>query len=78
LLWDLKKQSQFYGKAKVKRKNESKSGIFQVGYLKKQSQFAGGQIGVSSYLKGKYGNKSACATRKNKPNSKPIFNPKLH
>jgi len=28
--------------------------------LKKQSQFAAGQIGVNSYLKGYYGNKPAC------------------
>ena len=37
------------------------------GYLKKQSQFAGGQIGVNSYLKGKYGNMAVCGTRKTKP-----------
>jgi len=28
------------------------SGIFEMVRLKKQSQFAGGQIGVSSYMKG--------------------------
>jgi len=34
--------------------------------LKKQSQFAGGQIGVRSYLKGDYDNITACGARKNK------------
>jgi len=36
--------------------------------LKKQSQFAAGQIGAYSYMKGTYGNKPACGARKNKPN----------
>ena len=31
------------------------------------------KIGVSSYLKGNYGNKPACGARKNKANSKPIY-----
>jgi len=35
--------------------------------LKKQSQFAAGQIGAYSYMKGTYGNKPACGARKNKP-----------
>jgi hypothetical protein len=39
-----------------------------VGCLKKQSQFASEQIGVNSYLKGNYGNMSACGRRKNKAN----------
>jgi hypothetical protein len=34
--------------------------------LKKQSQFAFGQIGVSSYLKGYYDKIPLCGTRKNK------------
>ena len=34
--------------------------------LKKQSQFASGQIGVKSYLKGVYGNIAAWEARKNK------------
>jgi hypothetical protein len=38
-----------------------------VGYLKKQSQFFGGRIGVKSYLKGNYGNISTCGRRKTKP-----------
>jgi len=37
-------------------------------YLKKQSQFAGEQIGVKSYSKGYYGNITACGRRKNKAN----------
>jgi hypothetical protein len=41
-------------------------------YLKKQSQFAGGQIGVNSYLKGNYGNMPVFGLQKNKANSKPI------
>jgi len=40
--------------------------------LKKQSQFAAGQIGSNSYLKGGYDNMPACGLRKNKSNSKPI------
>jgi hypothetical protein len=36
--------------------------------LKKQSQFAAGQIGVKSYMKGYYGNKPACGAEKNKAN----------
>jgi len=51
------------------------------GYLKKQSQFAGGQIGVNSYLKGKYGNMAVCGTRKTKPKqsqSKPISRANQH
>jgi hypothetical protein len=40
--------------------------------LKKQSQFTSGQIGVNFYLKGNYGDITACGARKNKPNSKPI------
>jgi len=39
--------------------------------LKKQSQFAGEQIGVNSILKGNYGNKPACGGEENKANSKP-------
>jgi hypothetical protein len=39
--------------------------------LKKQSQFAGGHIGLNSDLKGSYGYIAANRTRKNKPNSKP-------
>jgi len=39
-----------------------------VGYLKKQSQFASGQIGVNSYLEGYYGNIAACRAPKNKAN----------
>jgi hypothetical protein len=38
------------------------------GYLKKQSQFAGGHIGVNFALKGSYGYMSASWARKNKPN----------
>jgi len=38
---------------KGKRKNESSSGIVPVGDLKKQSQFAGVQIGVNYYVKGR-------------------------
>jgi hypothetical protein len=38
-----------------------------MGYLKKQSQFAAGQIGVKSYMKGNYGNMPACGLRKTKP-----------
>jgi hypothetical protein len=34
--------------------------------LKKQSQFAGRQIGVRFYLKGTYGNIPPCRARKNK------------
>jgi hypothetical protein len=41
-------------------------------YLKKQSQFAGGQIDIKSFLKGIYGNMTAFRPRKNKANSKPI------
>ena len=37
------------------------------GYLKKQSQFAGSQIGVNSYMKGKYGKIGICGARKTKP-----------
>jgi hypothetical protein len=55
----LKKQSQFirseYCVLRSARTN-----------LKKQSQFAAGQIGAYSYMKGTYGNKSACGARKNK------------
>jgi len=40
--------------------------------LKKQSQFAAGQIGTNSYLKGDYDNMPACGPRKNKANSKTI------
>jgi len=40
--------------------------------MKKQTQFDGGIIGVSSYLKGYYENKPACRARKNKANSNPI------
>jgi len=40
--------------------------------LKKQTQFAGEQIGANSYLKGDYDNKLASGARKNKANSKPI------
>jgi hypothetical protein len=36
--------------------------------LKKQSQFSGKQIGVSSYLEGDYGKITACGLRKNKAN----------
>jgi len=38
------------------------------GYLKKQSQFANGQIGVKYYMKGYYGNMSPWRVRKNKAN----------
>jgi len=41
------------------------------GDLKKQSQFAGGQIGVNIYLKGNYDNKPACGHGKNKANDRP-------
>ena len=34
--------------------------------LKKQSQFAGGQIGVNPYLKGDYGNTLPFGAQKNK------------
>jgi hypothetical protein len=34
--------------------------------LKKQSQFAGGQIGVKHYLKGLYDKIMICGSRKNK------------
>ena len=37
-------------------------------FLKKQSQFAGEQIGVKSYLKGCYGNNPPCGLQKNKAN----------
>jgi hypothetical protein len=36
--------------------------------LKKQSQFAGGQIGVSPYLKGDYDKNRSVGQDKNKPN----------
>jgi len=39
--------------------------------LKKQSQFAGGQISVNIYLKGNYDNKPACGHGKNKANDRP-------
>jgi len=39
--------------------------------LKKQSQFAGGQIDVNSYMKGEYEEIAAFWARKNKANSKP-------
>jgi len=35
--------------------------------LKKQSQFADGQIGVNSYMKGDYRKITLCVARKNKP-----------
>jgi hypothetical protein len=38
--------------------------------LKKQSQFAGGHVGVSSYLKGSYGYTAANGARENKANCK--------
>jgi hypothetical protein len=41
--------------------------------LKKQSQFAGGQIGATSYLKGRYEEFKSLRRRKNKANSKPIY-----
>jgi len=44
---------------------------FQSADLKKQSQFAKGQISVNIYLKGNYDNIPACRHGKNKPNSKP-------
>jgi len=34
--------------------------------LKKQSQFAGGQIGVKLYMKGDYDRKPPCGIQKNK------------
>jgi len=37
-----------------------------VEYLKKQSQFADGQIGVNSYIKGLYGKILICGAAKNK------------
>ena len=37
-------------------------------YLKKQSQFARGHTGASSYLKGSYGYIAASGARKNKAN----------
>jgi hypothetical protein len=40
--------------------------------LKKQSQFASSQIGLSYFLKGNYGKMALFETLKNKPNSKPI------
>jgi len=36
--------------------------------LKKQSQFVNGQIGVTSYMKGDYGNKPPFWAQKNKAN----------
>ena len=51
--------SQFIGRSKDKKKK---------GKLKKQSQFAGGQIGVNSYLKGDYGKITASEVRENKAN----------
>jgi hypothetical protein len=36
--------------------------------LKKQTQFASGQVGVKSYLKEGYGNKPPGRADKNKPN----------
>ena len=36
--------------------------------LKKQSQFLPGQIGVTSFVKGDYGNKPACGAEENKAN----------
>jgi hypothetical protein len=41
--------------------------------LKKQSQFAAGQIGATSYMKGDYGKIPLCGVRKNKPNLEPII-----
>ena len=42
------------------------------GYLKKQTQFAGGDIGAKAYLKGDYGNIQACGGTKKQSQSKPI------
>jgi hypothetical protein len=39
--------------------------------LKKQSQFSGGETGISIYMKGTYEEIIAVWARKNKPNSKP-------
>jgi hypothetical protein len=36
--------------------------------LKKQSQFAGGQVGVKSYMKGYYDKITLIGSQKNKPN----------
>jgi hypothetical protein len=41
--------------------------VSKEGKLKKQSQFARRQIGVRSYFKGGYGNKSPCGTSKTNP-----------
>jgi len=41
--------------------------------LKKQSQFAGGDVGAKAYVKGYYGNKPACGVEENKANSKHVL-----
>jgi len=41
--------------------------------LKKQSQFAGRQIGTNPYLKGAYGKKPLCGIRKNKAKQSQIL-----
>jgi len=47
--------------------------------LKKQSQFAVGQIGVSSYLKGYYDKIPLCGSRKNKANQTQFqFSPQIY
>jgi len=43
--------------------------------LKKQTQFAGGQIDAKSYSKGDYEETAAVWVAKNKANSKPICRP---
>jgi len=61
----LKKQSQF---------NRSAFGVLRTAKtkLKKQSQFAGGKIGVNSFTKGYYGNILLYGARKNKAKTNPI------
>ena len=51
--------------------------VFRDGYLKKQTQVAGGQDGVKSMLIMVYGDFDGSRLRKNKPNSKPISRPIL-
>jgi len=60
--WAAKKQTQF-------KANQSQYYLAPrfIWGLKKQSQFAGGQIGVKSYLKGNYGNKPVLRRQKTKP-----------
>jgi hypothetical protein len=61
-VFDVEKQTQFYLAPRFTL------GVVEKANLKKQSQFLPGQIGVSSYLKGNYGNITPRGARKNKAN----------